>query len=175
MVRASHRCHGSGGDVHPQFVRRIRCHNEVNQTAVTISSSPTSMCFRLPAEPARVTLADVGRYADIVAASEFTTPDGRRLDLYVDGPEDATPLVFHAGTPGSGLPYPALVRALAERGLRYVSWSRPGYGSSARARRDGASRPWSPTRPPSSNRSASTKRGCWAGRAADHTRSPARG
>ena len=67
-----------------------------------------------------------------MGAREFTTPDGRRLDLYVDGPADATPLVFHAGTPGSGLPYPALVRALAERGLRYVSWSRPGYGSSTR-------------------------------------------
>lgn len=60
------------------------------------------------------------------------TRDGRSLDVYVAGPEDATPLVFHAGTPGSGLPFGALVDALAERGLRYVSWSRPGYGSSTR-------------------------------------------
>jgi pimeloyl-ACP methyl ester carboxylesterase len=63
---------------------------------------------------------------------EFTTSDGRRLDLHVEGPEDATPLVFHCGTPGSGLPYPALVRSLTERGLRYVSSNRPGYGNSTR-------------------------------------------
>ena len=60
------------------------------------------------------------------------TSDGRSLDLYVAGPEAATPVVFHAGTPGSGLPFGRLVDALAERGLRYVSWSRPGYGSSTR-------------------------------------------
>jgi len=60
------------------------------------------------------------------------TSDGRSLDVYVAGPEAGTPVVFHAGTPGSGLPFGPLVDALAERGLRYVSWSRPGYGSSTR-------------------------------------------
>jgi pimeloyl-ACP methyl ester carboxylesterase len=60
------------------------------------------------------------------------TPDGRTLDLFVAGPEDGAPLVFHCGTPGSGLPFEPFVDALAERGLRYVSWSRPGYGSSTR-------------------------------------------
>ena len=67
-----------------------------------------------------------------MAPQAFTTSDGRRLDLYVEGPDDATPLVFHCGTPGSGQPFPALAHALDERGLRYVSWSRPGYGSSTR-------------------------------------------
>jgi pimeloyl-ACP methyl ester carboxylesterase len=67
-----------------------------------------------------------------MAPDVLTTPDGRRLDLYLAGPSGATPVVFHCGTPGAGVPYPALVRALEERGLRYVSWSRPGYGSSTR-------------------------------------------
>jgi pimeloyl-ACP methyl ester carboxylesterase len=60
------------------------------------------------------------------------TPDGRSLDLYLAGPPDGTPLVFHPGTPGSGISSPPFVEAFAERGLRYVSWSRPGYGSSTR-------------------------------------------
>lgn len=42
------------------------------------------------------------------------------------------PLVFHAGTPGSGLGFPAFTAAARRRGLRMVSWSRPGYGSSTR-------------------------------------------
>jgi pimeloyl-ACP methyl ester carboxylesterase len=67
-----------------------------------------------------------------MAAEALTISDGRRLDVYVEGPDGATPLVFHCGTPGSGLPFPALVHSLTERGLRYVSWSRPGYGASTR-------------------------------------------
>jgi pimeloyl-ACP methyl ester carboxylesterase len=60
------------------------------------------------------------------------TPDGRSLDLWLAGPADADPLVFHSGTPGAGLPFGLHVRHLAERGLRYVSASRPGYGGSTR-------------------------------------------
>jgi pimeloyl-ACP methyl ester carboxylesterase len=58
--------------------------------------------------------------------------DGRVLDLYLAGPQRGIPFVFHCGTPGAGIPFDRLVRVLAERGLRYVSWSRPGYGSSTR-------------------------------------------
>ena len=71
-------------------------------------------------------------YCAAMTVQPFTTSDGRRLDLYVEGPDEATPVVFHCGTPGSGLPFPALEQAVRERGLRYVSWSRPGYGSSTR-------------------------------------------
>jgi pimeloyl-ACP methyl ester carboxylesterase len=60
----------------------------------------------------------------------FELPDGRRLDVWIEGPEDGTPLVFHHGTPGSGLPFEPMVRAITDRGLRYVSASRAGYGDS---------------------------------------------
>ena len=60
------------------------------------------------------------------------TPDGRVLDVWLAGPPDGTPFLYHSGTPGNGLPYPWHVERLAERGLRYVSITRPGYGSSTR-------------------------------------------
>ncbi len=66
------------------------------------------------------------------AGKPLRTPDGRRLDVWLAGHENATPLVFHAGTPGAGLPFAPFVEDLAQRGLRYVSFSRPGYGSSTR-------------------------------------------
>jgi pimeloyl-ACP methyl ester carboxylesterase len=58
--------------------------------------------------------------------------DGRRLGLRVSGPIDGLPLVFHHGTPGADTPIHALERAAHDRGLRYVSFSRPGYGTSSR-------------------------------------------
>jgi pimeloyl-ACP methyl ester carboxylesterase len=58
--------------------------------------------------------------------------DGRQLDVWTAGPADGETLVFHCGTPGSGLPFGRMVEELASRGLRYVSFSRPGYGDSTR-------------------------------------------
>jgi pimeloyl-ACP methyl ester carboxylesterase len=60
----------------------------------------------------------------------LTLPDGRRLDVWIEGPDVGIPLVFHHGTPGSGLPFEPMVRTISHRGLRYVSASRPGYGDS---------------------------------------------
>ena len=60
------------------------------------------------------------------------TPDGRDLDVLVTGPEDGVPLLFHHGTPSSKVPIRAMQRASAARGLRLVTWSRPGYGGSSR-------------------------------------------
>ena len=59
-------------------------------------------------------------------------PDGRFLDLDVSGPEDGIPLVFHHGTPGSVRQFRAIQRAAHDRGLRLVTFSRPGYGASTR-------------------------------------------
>jgi pimeloyl-ACP methyl ester carboxylesterase len=64
--------------------------------------------------------------------SPFELPDGRSLDVYVEGPSDGVPLVSHHGTPGAGVPYGPFVRAAAERGMRWVSYSRPGYAGSTR-------------------------------------------
>lgn len=62
----------------------------------------------------------------------FHLSDGRRLDLSVSGPEDGIPFVFHHGTPGAHPPYGPLERAVHAHGMRYVGWSRPGYGGSSR-------------------------------------------
>lgn len=65
------------------------------------------------------------------------TSDGRTLEVLLAGPEDGFPLVFHHGTPQAAVPHPALEAAAADRGLRVVSYSRPGYGGST-PRSDGA-------------------------------------
>lgn len=59
--------------------------------------------------------------------------DGRTLDIEVSGPPDAVPLLFHHGTPGAVTPVRAMQRAAHERGLRLVTYSRPGYGTSDRS------------------------------------------
>ena len=58
--------------------------------------------------------------------------DGRSLELHVSGPDGAMPLLFHHGTPGSSGPLRIIERAAHERDLRYVTYSRPGYGGSSR-------------------------------------------
>jgi pimeloyl-ACP methyl ester carboxylesterase len=60
------------------------------------------------------------------------TPDGRSLDLYLGGPPDGDALLFHIGTPSAPVPYEPAIQAMADRGLRYVAFSRAGYGSSTR-------------------------------------------
>jgi pimeloyl-ACP methyl ester carboxylesterase len=64
--------------------------------------------------------------------SALTLRDGRSLDVWQAGSPDGAPLVFHHGTPGAGIPFEPHLLAMAERGLRCVSWTRAGYGSSSR-------------------------------------------
>jgi pimeloyl-ACP methyl ester carboxylesterase len=59
-----------------------------------------------------------------------TTGDGRTLEVVVDGPEDGFPFVFQTGTPSAAGSFPPVVEAAAARGLRTISYSRPGYGRS---------------------------------------------
>ena len=59
-------------------------------------------------------------------------PDGRDLEVEVSGPDGAPVLLFSHGTPGGSAQYGGFVRGAAERGLRLVTWSRPGYGASTR-------------------------------------------
>jgi pimeloyl-ACP methyl ester carboxylesterase len=66
------------------------------------------------------------------SAREVRTRDGRRLAARLDGPDDGDILLFHTGTPADGPLFSSLVEAGAERGLRHLSYSRPGYGDSDR-------------------------------------------
>jgi len=62
----------------------------------------------------------------------ITLPDGRHLDVDVTGPASGIPLVFHHGTPGAVPQVRAIARAAHDRGLRLVTFSRAGYGTSTR-------------------------------------------
>jgi pimeloyl-ACP methyl ester carboxylesterase len=59
-------------------------------------------------------------------------PGGRVLQVWVEGPDGGDVVIAHHGTPSSGLPFAPSVRQAAERGLRHVTYSRPGYGDSTR-------------------------------------------
>lgn len=57
---------------------------------------------------------------------------GRVLDFEVTGPIQGLPFVMQHGTPGSLVRYGTLDNAVHARGMRMVTYSRPGYGSSTR-------------------------------------------
>ena len=59
-------------------------------------------------------------------------PGGRTLQVWASGPDEGDVVIGHHGTPSSGLPFAPSVREAAERGLRLVTYSRPGYASSTR-------------------------------------------
>jgi pimeloyl-ACP methyl ester carboxylesterase len=70
----------------------------------------------------------------IEAPTHVTTADGRRLDLYLGGDPDGPrgTVLYHHGSPSSGVLSPPWSQAAAARGLRLVGFSRAGYGSSSR-------------------------------------------
>jgi pimeloyl-ACP methyl ester carboxylesterase len=57
---------------------------------------------------------------------------GHGLDVRAAGPVGAVPLIAHHGTPSTGLPFPPFVEIAAARGLRFVTYTRPGYAGSTR-------------------------------------------
>lgn len=62
---------------------------------------------------------------------EVTTPDGRTLRAYdVPVEDERLTVVWHHGTPNVGTPPEPLLPASAERGIRWISYDRPGYGGS---------------------------------------------
>lgn len=72
-----------------------------------------------------------------MAVEERTTvsisaADGRALEVVLAGPPDGAPLIFHHGTPGAAGPFAPLVEAGAERNVRHIAYSRPGYSGSDR-------------------------------------------
>lgn len=61
------------------------------------------------------------------------TPDGRNLAVEDGGDPSGRPVLVHHGTPSSRRAafYPPWVQDAAERGLRLISFDRPGYGESS--------------------------------------------
>ena len=64
--------------------------------------------------------------------SLITVHDGRDLEIEVSGPDGAPVLLFCHGTPGGSTQFGGFARGAHARGLRLVTWSRPGYGASTR-------------------------------------------
>ena len=58
--------------------------------------------------------------------------DGRQLEIFGPGSDDATALILNHGTPSCGMLYRGWCDACTERGIRLVGYSRPGYGTSTR-------------------------------------------
>jgi pimeloyl-ACP methyl ester carboxylesterase len=63
-------------------------------------------------------------------ALSVPTPDGRTLEVLLDGPDDGIPLVVHHGTPTGAVPDASMAAAASGQGIRTISYSRPGYGDS---------------------------------------------
>jgi pimeloyl-ACP methyl ester carboxylesterase len=63
---------------------------------------------------------------------EVQAPDGRRLFAELAGPDDGALVVSHVGTPGTRHTYERHLREGAERGLRHLTYSRPGSEGSDR-------------------------------------------
>lgn len=65
-------------------------------------------------------------------ALSVKTHDGRVLEVVAAGPADGKPLFSHHGMPGAAEMLDPLVDIGAERSLRHITYSRPGYGASDR-------------------------------------------
>jgi pimeloyl-ACP methyl ester carboxylesterase len=63
---------------------------------------------------------------------DLTTEDGRTLEVWVASGTSRSGLLQIPGTPVGALPWEAEASAAAAAGVRYVTFSRPGYGTSTR-------------------------------------------
>lgn len=61
----------------------------------------------------------------------LSLPDGRELEVLLDGDAAGVPLVFQNGTPTAATPWPRLGRLARERRMRVITFSRPGYAESS--------------------------------------------
>lgn len=73
-------------------------------------------------------------YRDVVIGStSLSVPVGdRRLRVLLGGAEEGLALVFHTGTPAPPVQWASLDAAARDRGLRLISYARPGYSGSTR-------------------------------------------
>jgi pimeloyl-ACP methyl ester carboxylesterase len=69
----------------------------------------------------------------VVTETDLELRDGRTLHMYdaaADGADARLVVFWHHGTPNIGAPPEPLLPAAAQRGIRWVSYDRPGYGGS---------------------------------------------
>jgi pimeloyl-ACP methyl ester carboxylesterase len=67
----------------------------------------------------------------MVITRDVQLPDGRTIRTHDSGGPAAAPaIVWHHGTPQTGVLYEPLLGLARERGIRLVSYARPGYGGS---------------------------------------------
>lgn len=66
-----------------------------------------------------------------VSLLDVTTPDGRTLEVLVEGDPDGFPWLYHSGSPSAAVSYPPFDEAAHRAGLRLITFSRPGYGGSS--------------------------------------------
>jgi pimeloyl-ACP methyl ester carboxylesterase len=75
-----------------------------------------------------------GRATMVAMAGELRTVsavDGRRLEILTAGNADGYPWLWVPGTPSAAVDYPRLDVLATKLRLRFVTWSRPGYGGSS--------------------------------------------
>jgi len=61
----------------------------------------------------------------------ISTEDGRKIRVLEADRPDGAPVLVHRGTPNSRLLYDPWVEDAQSRGIRLISYERPGYGGSA--------------------------------------------
>jgi hypothetical protein len=66
----------------------------------------------------------------VIKETDLKLADGRTLHCYDSGDVGGLTVFWHHGSPNTGTPPEPLFRAAAERGIRWVSYDRPGYMSS---------------------------------------------
>lgn len=69
----------------------------------------------------------------VISSQDVPVGDGRVVRAYDGGPAgDGPVVVWHHGSPQTGVPLAPLLDLAAERGVRLLSFARPGYGGSTR-------------------------------------------
>ena len=63
---------------------------------------------------------------------EVQAPDGRMLCVQLAGDPDGVPVVLNPGTPNSRLLFDPWIADARAKGIRLISYDRPGYGHSTR-------------------------------------------
>lgn len=61
----------------------------------------------------------------------ITTPDGRQIYVIESGKRHGIPVLVHSGTPGAGMLHRSWTEDAAARGMRLITYDRPGYGESS--------------------------------------------